>query len=276
MLLIDSTHLGRCDAGRRRLNGAAHHCPPAAAAACSNACPPLLITQAPGSLHAPAMALINNAGGSLTSAVLLTALAWGVRWLRAELNRKRRAEERGRAASRQSLGRFSGRLSPVALRMLVSHVSRPGYVMGAGPAGAVRYYCRSAGPNRSAPLSTCRGRSRRGPTRTTSSSCGPRGRTTRCPRSCAARCACPVSWGLGPGGRLAGCRSRPAWLAAVPVAFALRLPANPLLPHPRCRACRGARGGGAGVASGVGGGIPGALAAPAVLSRCRAAGITFL
>ncbi len=65
------------------------------------------------------MALINNAGGSLTSAVLLTLLAWGVRWLRAELNRKRQEEERGRAASRRSLGRFSARLSPVALRMLV-------------------------------------------------------------------------------------------------------------------------------------------------------------
>lgn len=65
------------------------------------------------------MALINNAGGSLTSAILLTVLAWGVRWLRAEVKRKRRDEESGRAASRQSLGRFSGRLSPVALRMLV-------------------------------------------------------------------------------------------------------------------------------------------------------------
>lgn len=66
------------------------------------------------------MALINNAGGSLTSAVLLTVLAWGVRWLRAEMNRKRQEERRGQAASRRALGRFSGRLSPVALRMLVS------------------------------------------------------------------------------------------------------------------------------------------------------------
>lgn len=65
------------------------------------------------------MALINNAGGSLTSAVLLTLLAWGVRWLRAELNRKRQEDEKGRVASRRSLGRFSARLSPVALRMLV-------------------------------------------------------------------------------------------------------------------------------------------------------------
>lgn len=65
------------------------------------------------------MALINNAGGSLTSAVLLTLLAWGVRWLRAELNRKRQVEEGARVASRRSLGRFSARLSPAALRMLV-------------------------------------------------------------------------------------------------------------------------------------------------------------
>ena len=67
-----------------------------------------------------AMALINNAGGSVTSALLLTLLAWGVRWLRAELNRKRREEESGKQASRRTVGRFFGRLSPVALRMLVS------------------------------------------------------------------------------------------------------------------------------------------------------------
>jgi hypothetical protein len=65
------------------------------------------------------MALINNAGGSLSSALLLTMLAWGVRWLRAELNRKRQEEESGRQASRRTVGRFFARLSPVALRMLV-------------------------------------------------------------------------------------------------------------------------------------------------------------
>lgn len=73
------------------------------------------------------MALINNAGGSLSSALLLTLLAWGVRWLRAELNRKRREEEAGRQASRRTLGRFYARLSPVALRMLVRQPKEPGW-----------------------------------------------------------------------------------------------------------------------------------------------------
>ena len=69
------------------------------------------------------MALINNAGGSLSSALLLTMLAWGVRWLRAELNRRKREEEACAAASRRSLGRFTACLSPVALRMLVRGVN---------------------------------------------------------------------------------------------------------------------------------------------------------
>jgi hypothetical protein len=81
------------------------------------------------------MALINNAGGSLTSAVLLTMLAWGVRWLRAELNKKRREEESGRQASRRTLGRFSGRLSPVALHMLVETGPYPHHVFTLRPPG---------------------------------------------------------------------------------------------------------------------------------------------
>ncbi|PRW57512.1 Heat shock 67B2 [Chlorella sorokiniana] len=82
------------------------------------------------------MALINNAGGSLTSAVLLTLLAWGVRWLRAELNRKRQEDEKGRVASRRSLGRFSARLSPVALRMLVETGPYPHLVISVRSAGS--------------------------------------------------------------------------------------------------------------------------------------------
>lgn len=92
------------------------------------------------------MALINNAGGSLTSAVLLTLLAWGVRWLRAELNRKRQEDEKGRVASRRSLGRFSARLSPVALRMLVG-AGTEGFAHGSCRPGAgrgtVRHCCAS-------------------------------------------------------------------------------------------------------------------------------------
>lgn len=80
------------------------------------------LVAAPRAAKLPVMAFINNAGGSLTSALMLTMLAWGVRWLRAELNRKRREEESGKQASRRTVGRFFGRLSPVALRMLVSTV----------------------------------------------------------------------------------------------------------------------------------------------------------
>ncbi|KAL4452234.1 hypothetical protein ABPG75_007896 [Micractinium tetrahymenae] len=88
------------------------------------------------------MALINNAGGSLSSALLLTLLAWGVRWLRAELNRKRHEEEAGRQASRRTLGRFFARLSPVALRMLVETGPCPHHIFllrapGSGPHDAL-------------------------------------------------------------------------------------------------------------------------------------------
>ena len=64
------------------------------------------------------MPSITNAGGSLTSAIVLTLLAWGVRWLRAELNKKRR-EEASKSRSARRLGRFYARLSPASLRMLV-------------------------------------------------------------------------------------------------------------------------------------------------------------
>lgn len=65
------------------------------------------------------MPSISNAGGSLTSAIVLTLLAWGVRWLRAELNKKKR-DETSKEDSCSRLGRFYARLSPASLRMLVS------------------------------------------------------------------------------------------------------------------------------------------------------------
>ncbi|PSC72095.1 outer dynein arm-docking complex subunit 3 isoform B [Micractinium conductrix] len=82
------------------------------------------------------MALINNAGGSLSSALLLTMLAWGVRWLRAELNRRKREEEACAAASRRSLGRFTACLSPVALRMLVETGPCPHHIFTLRAAGS--------------------------------------------------------------------------------------------------------------------------------------------
>lgn len=64
------------------------------------------------------MPSVSNAGGSLTSAVVLTLLAWGVRWLRNELSRHKK-EEAARQRERRSPGRFHAALSPAALRMLM-------------------------------------------------------------------------------------------------------------------------------------------------------------
>lgn len=66
------------------------------------------------------MPSISNAGGSLTSALVLTLLAWGVRWLRAELNKKKKSNGTSQDHSCTRLGRFYARLSPASLRMLVS------------------------------------------------------------------------------------------------------------------------------------------------------------
>lgn len=66
------------------------------------------------------MPQISNIGGSLTSAVVLTLLAWGVRLLRATAQRK--ADSSPGASSADlltSLPRFFAALSPAALRMLV-------------------------------------------------------------------------------------------------------------------------------------------------------------
>ena len=60
-----------------------------------------------------------HAGGSLTSAIVLTLLAWGVRWLRQELDKRKREEAAATRQLARSPGRFYARLSPAALRMLV-------------------------------------------------------------------------------------------------------------------------------------------------------------
>lgn len=69
------------------------------------------------------MPSINNIGGSLTSAVILTLLAWGVRVLRATAQRQGTNNQRRGSKSdlQSSLGRFFAALSPAALRMLVRH-----------------------------------------------------------------------------------------------------------------------------------------------------------
>lgn len=64
------------------------------------------------------MPSVTNAGGSLTSAIVLTLLAWGVRWLRNELSRYKK-EEAARQREKRSPGRFHAALSPAALRMLM-------------------------------------------------------------------------------------------------------------------------------------------------------------
>jgi hypothetical protein len=67
------------------------------------------------------MPSINNVGGSLTSAIILTLLAWGVRVLRATAQRQGTNNQRRGSKSdlQASLGRFFAALSPAALRMLV-------------------------------------------------------------------------------------------------------------------------------------------------------------
>ena len=67
------------------------------------------------------MPSINNVGGSLTSAIILTLLAWGVRVLRATAQRQGNNNQRRGSKSdlQASLGRFFAPLSPAALRMLV-------------------------------------------------------------------------------------------------------------------------------------------------------------
>ena len=65
------------------------------------------------------MPQISNVGGSLTSAVVLTLLAWGVRLLRATTQRQDGSRRGSSADLAGSLPRFFAALSPAALRMLV-------------------------------------------------------------------------------------------------------------------------------------------------------------
>lgn len=58
-----------------------------------------------------------NVGGSLTTALVLSAAAWGVRLLRAN-NILRPAERPSKPATRTSSKALYGRLSPVAFRLL--------------------------------------------------------------------------------------------------------------------------------------------------------------
>lgn len=68
------------------------------------------------------MPAITNVGGSVTSALVLTLLAWGVRLLRAAARRSDAArKELAKHASRK-ISRFAAHLSPAALRLLVGHL----------------------------------------------------------------------------------------------------------------------------------------------------------
>jgi rhodanese-related sulfurtransferase len=78
--------------------------------------------------------MVSNAGGSLTSAIALTLLAWTVRWVRGELS-KRRRHETARRAGFGAPGRFHAALSPAALRMLVETGAQPHVVFDVRPAG---------------------------------------------------------------------------------------------------------------------------------------------
>ncbi len=64
------------------------------------------------------MPVITNVGGSITSAVALTLLAWAVRFIRSRAERQRRRQKRSGTAGRSG-GLYSSALSPAALRMLV-------------------------------------------------------------------------------------------------------------------------------------------------------------
>lgn len=66
------------------------------------------------------MPQISNIGGSLTSAIVLTVLAWGVRILRATAQRSQGPSRKGSSAELGgTLPRFFSALTPAALRRLV-------------------------------------------------------------------------------------------------------------------------------------------------------------
>ena len=65
------------------------------------------------------MPSITNVGGSLTSAIALTLLAWAVRLFRAAAQQRKQGLLPDSAKQAQKLGRFFCTLTPAALRMLV-------------------------------------------------------------------------------------------------------------------------------------------------------------
>lgn len=73
-------------------------------------------------------------GGSITSALALTLLAWGVRWLRQELDKRKKAEQAAARGAACAPGRHYARLSPAALRMLVETGALPHLVFDVRPA----------------------------------------------------------------------------------------------------------------------------------------------
>ncbi|KAK9843460.1 hypothetical protein WJX81_004052 [Elliptochloris bilobata] len=74
------------------------------------------------------MPVITNVGGSITSAVALTLLAWAVRFIRSRAERQRKRQLQRRVTDRSS-GKYSCGLSPAALRMLVETNPVPHYVV---------------------------------------------------------------------------------------------------------------------------------------------------
>lgn len=66
------------------------------------------------------MPQISNIGGSLTSAVVLTFLAWGVRLLRATAQRQGPSRKGSSSENGGPRPRFFAALTPAALRRLVS------------------------------------------------------------------------------------------------------------------------------------------------------------
>ena len=65
------------------------------------------------------MPQISNIGGSLTSAVVLTFLAWGVRLLRATAQRQGPSRKGSSSENGGTRPRFFASLTPAALRRLV-------------------------------------------------------------------------------------------------------------------------------------------------------------
>lgn len=62
---------------------------------------------------------ITNVGGSFTSAIVLTVLAWTVRWVRSRASGKPKRDGIAAEDEQQYVGKYFAILSPAAVRMLV-------------------------------------------------------------------------------------------------------------------------------------------------------------